>query len=162
MNETSRNSCNSMVFGQGGANASRESGRKEDRRIDIRTTNSEEIRRRIRRVTDLSMPKLMVCCLHDGDNDDNDNDDDGKSNDKTHLHIFPPHVLPDPIRIASEALSGNGKIVCFVLKGIKSFLAFYNFGDIVSHDVDCVINLCLNGSGLGIRPSVSNGSRGIG
>jgi len=151
-----------MVFGQGGANASRESGQKEDRRIDIRTTNSEEIRRRIRRVTDLSMPKLMVCCLHDGDNDDNDNDDDGKSNDKTHLHIFPPHVLPDPIRIASEALSGNGKIVCFVLKGIKSFLAFYNFGDIVSHDVDCVINLCLNGSGLGIRPSVSNGSRGIG
>jgi hypothetical protein len=31
------------------------------------------------------MPKLMVCCLHDGDDDDNDNDGDGNSNDKTHL-----------------------------------------------------------------------------
>lgn len=97
-----------MAFGQGGANASRESGQKENRRIDIRTTNSEETRRRIRRVTNLSMPKLMVCCLHDRDNDDNDNDDDGSSNDKAHLrrntlrrrhgeqkklhylHIFPP------------------------------------------------------------------------
>jgi len=36
-------------------------------------------------MTNLSIPKLMVCCLHDGDNDDNDNDGDGKSNDKTHL-----------------------------------------------------------------------------
>lgn len=98
-----------MAFGQVGSNASRESGQKENRRIDIRTTNSEEeTRRRIGKVTNLSMPKLMVCCLHDRDNDDNDNDDDGSSNDKTHLrrntlsrrhgehkklrylHIFPP------------------------------------------------------------------------
>jgi hypothetical protein len=56
------------------------------------------------------------------------------------------------------------KPTCLVLKGIESFLAFYNFGDIVSHDVDCVINLCLNGSGLGIGilPRASTGSRGIG
>jgi hypothetical protein len=74
-----------MVFGQGGANTSRESGQKEDRRTDIRTTNSEKTRGLIRRVTDLSMPKLMVCGLHDGDNDDNDNHDDGKSNNKAHL-----------------------------------------------------------------------------
>ena len=51
---------------------------------------------------------------------------------------------------------------CLVLKGIKSLLTFYNFGDIVSHDGDCVIDLCLNGSSLGIWPRASTGSRGIG
>lgn len=77
--------CNSMVFGQGGAVRLTRKRSKEDRRNDIRTTNSEKTRKRIRIVTDLSMPKLMVCCLHDGDNDDNDNHDDGSSDDKTHL-----------------------------------------------------------------------------
>ena len=46
-------------------------------RIDIRTTNSQKTRGRIRKVTDLSMLRLMVCCLHDGDDDNNDNDGDG-------------------------------------------------------------------------------------
>jgi hypothetical protein len=65
-----------MILRHEGVNTSRESGRKEDRRIDIRTTNSET-RGCIRKVTDLSMLRLMVCCLHDGDNDNNDNDGDG-------------------------------------------------------------------------------------
>ena len=51
---------------------------------------------------------------------------------------------------------------CLVLQRIKSLLTFYNLGDIVSHDADGVIYLCLNGSGFGIRPSASTRSRGIG
>lgn len=62
---------------------------------------------------------------------------------------------------------GEGKIVsekiptCLVLQRIKSLLTFYNLGDIVSHDVDGVIYLCLNCSGFGI-PSTCTRSRGIG
>jgi hypothetical protein len=86
------------------------------------------------------------------------------------ISIYVPYGMISPSRREGPKRGGNahvGKIVwetptCFVLKGIKSFLAFYNFGDIVSHDVDCVIDLCLNGSGLGIWPSISSGSRGIG
>jgi hypothetical protein len=48
------------------------------------------------------------------------------------------------------------------LQRIKSLLTIYNLGDIVSHDVDSVIYLCLNMGGFGIRPSTSARSRGIG
>jgi hypothetical protein len=54
---------------------------------------------------------------------------------------------------------------CLVLQRIKSFLTFYNFGNVVPHDVDSVIYLCLNVSSLGIRPRASTGStwsRGVG
>jgi hypothetical protein len=85
------------------------------------------------------------------------------------ISIYVPHSMVSPSRREGPNRGGNarvGKIVrktptCLVLKGIKSFLAFYNFGNIVSHDVDCVIDLCLNGSSLGIRPSAFTGSRGI-
>ncbi len=80
------------------------------------------------------------------------------------------HLRPVPSR---EEANGGGNTpvgkqykkktpTCLVLEGIKSLLTFYNPGDIISRDADCVINLCLNGSGLGIRPGVSTGSRGIG
>jgi len=104
----------------------------------------------------------VVCYPHNGNNNNNEDDEDGSSDDETHFHVFPPHVLPDPIRVAPETLSGNGKVVCLVLQGVQSLLALYNLGDIVSHDVDGVINLCLNVSGLGVRPSASARSRGIG
>jgi len=103
-----------------------------------------------------------VCCLHNGNDNNYNDDEDGNPDDETHLHVFPPHVLPDPIGIAPEALSGNGKVVCFVLQRVQSLLTLYNFGDIVSHDVDGVVDLCLNGCCLGIRPRASSGSRGIG
>jgi hypothetical protein len=160
MNETSIHPCNSMAFGQGGANASRESGQKENRRIDIRTTNSEETRRRIRRVTDLSMPKLMVCCLHDRDNDDNDNDDDGKSNNKAHLrsnrlsrrhgeqeklhylHIFPPsQVEKAHVSYTSGTRGSHSKLTTCSVKLFSSsiLLCHKNSWDIPSGpDSHCV------------------------
>jgi len=105
---------------------------------------------------------VVLRCLHDGNDDNYDDDEDGNANDETHLHVFPPHVLPNPICIAPEALRGNCKVVCLVLQRVKSLLTLYNLSDIVSHDVDGVVNLCLNSRGLGIRPSASAGSGGIG
>jgi len=104
----------------------------------------------------------MFCCLHNRNNDNEDDDEEGNSNDKAHFHVFPPHILPDPIGIASEALSGYSKIVSLILQRVKSLLTLYNLGNVVSHDGDSVINLCLDGSSLGIWPRASAGSRGIG
>jgi hypothetical protein len=49
-----------------------------------------------------------------------------------------------------------------VLQGVKSLLAFYNLGDIVSHDVNSVVNLSLNGGGFWVRPSATARARRIG
>ncbi len=83
INERSIHPCNSTILRQEGL-TKKWTKRRTGRRIDIRTTNSEETRGRIRRVTYLSR-SIMVCCLHDGDNNDGDNDGDGNSNDNTHL-----------------------------------------------------------------------------
>lgn len=31
----------------------------------------------------------------------------------SHLHVLPPHLLTDAVGTASEALSGDGKVVCW-------------------------------------------------
>lgn len=51
---------------------------------------------------------------------------------------------------------------CFVLQRVKSFLTLDNLGNIVPHNVDGVIDLRLNVSGLGVRSRASFGSRGVG
>jgi len=72
-----------------------------------------------------------------------------------------PHVLPHPIRVTPEALRRNGEIVCLVLQRVKSLMALNNLGDVVSHDVDGIIDLCLNGSSLGVLPPAGiSGIRG--
>jgi hypothetical protein len=51
----------------------------------------------------------------------NDNDDENdQANDyaHAHLHIFPPHLLPDSVCSSSEALSGDCEVVCLVLERI--------------------------------------------
>jgi hypothetical protein len=51
---------------------------------------------------------------------------------------------------------------CFILQRVKSFLTLDNLGNIVPHDVDGVIDLRLNVSGLGVRTRASFGGRGVG
>jgi hypothetical protein len=68
---------------------------------------------RIRIVTNLSRLKLMVRCLHDGNDDDYDDDEDGNPDDEAHLsgnslsrcqleqdclhylHVFPPSQVQE-------------------------------------------------------------------
>lgn len=86
MKEWSIHLYNSIIFDTEGPTPLEKKQPKENRRINIRTTNNGKTRGRIRTVTYLSMLRLMMCCLHDGDDDNNDNDGDRNSNDKTHLH----------------------------------------------------------------------------
>jgi hypothetical protein len=54
------------------------------------------------------------------------------------------------------------KRTCLVLQRVKSLLALYDLCDIVSHNVNSVVDLSLNGSGLWVPSSASAWGRGIG
>ena len=106
--ELSNHPCNSRILQHREVLTPRERGRKEDGRINIRTTTSGNTGGHIRRVTNSSRLKLMVRCLHDGNDDNYDDDEDSSPDDETHLsrnslsrrqheqecldylHVFPP------------------------------------------------------------------------
>ena len=58
---------------------------KRDRRSTYVQQPAGNTGERIRRVTNLSKLKLMVRCLHNGNDDNYDDDEDGTSDDETHL-----------------------------------------------------------------------------
>lgn len=51
---------------------------------------------------------LRKNCWH---NDDYQKNDDPADQAHTHLHVFPPHLLPDPVCTTTETLGRVGKIV---------------------------------------------------
>ena len=82
-------------------------------------------------------------------NDDDTEQDDNTSNQAhPHLHILPPHLLSDPIGATSEALGGNCKVVCFVLKRIQSFASLRDFVDVFSHHTHGIVDLLRNKSAI--------------
>ena len=64
---------------------------------------------------------------HDEENDDADNDTDA------HLHVFPPHLLPDSVGTPSETLSGDGQVVGLILECIETFATLRHFVDVLFH-----------------------------
>lgn len=60
------------------------------------------------------------------------------------------------------AKKSQKKPTCFILQRVKSLLTLDNLGDIIPHDVDGVIDLGLNASGLGVPSRASVGSSGVG
>ena len=84
--------------------------------------------------------------LHDGDNNDHDDNGNGSADDKTHLHVLPPHVLSHSVGSTTEALGGDGKVIGLILQRIQSFSTLGHLSDVFSHDPDCVINLLLDRS----------------
>lgn len=58
---------------------------------------------------------LFVCRLDDRHDDDHDDDGNCYTYDDAHLHIFPPHVLANPVGSTAETLCGHSKVICFVL-----------------------------------------------
>ena len=83
--ELSNHPCNLRILRHRERLTSQERGRKEDRRVNIRTTTSGDTGERIRRVTN-SRLKLMVRCLHDRNDDNYDDDEDGNPDDEAHLN----------------------------------------------------------------------------
>jgi hypothetical protein len=74
------------------------------------------------------------------DNDDEQNND---SNDKahSHLHVLPPHLLTNTVGTTSEALSGNGKVVCLILKRIQTLTTLGDFVDVLAHYTNGIVDL---------------------
>ena len=56
-----------------------------------------------------------------GHNDHDEKDDDSNNDANSHLHVFPPHLLPDSVGTSSKALCRDGQIVSLVLKAIELF-----------------------------------------
>jgi len=91
----------------------------------------------------------------DGWNDDDENqNDDAGDEAHSHLHVLPPHLFADSVRAASEALRGNSKVVCLVLKSVKPLASLGDFVDVVSHNAHRVINLGLQGLCSGVTSSL--------
>ena len=53
-------------------------------------------------------------------NDDDQQDDDADNDAHAHLHVLPPHLLPDPVCASAEALCRYSKVVGLVLQCIKA------------------------------------------
>ena len=51
-------------------------------------------------------------------NNDDDEDDQPNDDAHAHLHVFPPHLLPDSVCASSEALSRDCQVVGLVLERI--------------------------------------------
>lgn len=78
--------------------------------------------------------------LTTGDNDDNEQDDDADDEAHSHLHVLPPHLLPDPVGTAPKPLCRSGQVVRLVLKAVEAFTTFRDFVDVVAHDIDSRID----------------------
>jgi len=53
----------------------------------------------------------MASRLYDRNNDNNNDDGDGYANNDTHLHVFPPHVLANPVCTTTEALGRDCEVI---------------------------------------------------
>lgn len=73
-------------------------------------------------------------------NDNNEKDDDTNDQAHSHLHVLPPHLLPDSVGTTAETLSGNGKVVGLVLQTVQVFSTLRDLVDVRAHDVDGRIN----------------------
>jgi hypothetical protein len=51
-------------------------------------------------------------------NDDDDENDQPDDYAHAHLHVFPPHLLPDSVCASSEALSRDCKVIGLVLERV--------------------------------------------
>jgi len=57
----------------------------------------------------------VMCRLDNRDDDDYDDDRNDSTDNKAHLHVFPPHVFSDTISPATETLGRYGQVVSLVL-----------------------------------------------
>lgn len=69
------------------------------------------------------------------DNDQDQNDDAG-NDAHAHLHVLPPHLLPDPVGAPAEALSRRGEVICLVLQVVNALATLVGHVDVVPHRVD--------------------------
>lgn len=66
-------------------------------------------------------------------NDHNEKDDDANDDTNSHLHVFPPHLFPDPVRTFPETLRLSLQVVGLVLKGVEVFTTFVRRFDVLLH-----------------------------
>ena len=76
-----------------------------------------------------------------GNNNDEDEDDDAGNQAHSHLHILPPHLLPDSIGAATETLGGDGQVVGLVLEVVEALATLRHLVDVLSHHPHGVVNL---------------------
>lgn len=58
-----------------------------------------------------------------------------------HLHVFPPHLLSNPIGSTAEPLGGVGEVVCLVLEGVEALSTLGDLVDVLAHHTDGIIDL---------------------
>jgi hypothetical protein len=78
---------------------------------------------------------------HDDNHQQNDDSDDYA---QAHLHVLPPHLLPDPVGTTTETLGGLRQVIGLVLETVKSRSAIGDLVDVLAHNSDSIIDLLLD------------------
>lgn len=68
--------------------------------------------------------------------DDQDQDDNAGDDAHAHLHVLPPHLLPDTVGAPTETLSRHGQVVCLVLQIVDALATLVGHVDVVPHGVN--------------------------
>ena len=90
-----------------------------------------------------SLVGVLKCALTCRNDDNNKEDDNADDQTHAHLHILPPHLLPNTIGSTSKALCGSGEIFSLPL-GIIDLIASNMHGiDVLLHYADGIIDLLL-------------------
>lgn len=77
-------------------------------------------------------------------NDDHQQDDDSDDYAHAHLHVLPPHLLPDPVGSTTEALGGLRQVIGLILEAVKSRTAVGDLVDVLAHNSNGIIDLLLD------------------
>jgi len=78
-------------------------------------------------------------------NDNHQKNDDTNNYAHAHLHVLPPHLLPNPVCTTAEPLGRVRQVVSLVLKSVQPCATVCDLVDILAHYTDSVIDLLLDG-----------------
>jgi hypothetical protein len=98
----------------------------------ITATSSLQLHTRISNVLGTALSQQWQLTRHNDCNQDDDND--GSDDAHAHLHVLPPHGLPDPVGSAAEALGGDSEVVRLVLQRVEALSTLRDLVDVVTHD----------------------------
>jgi len=102
---------------------------------------------------------VIILCLDDRYDDDDQQEDNTQCHDGGPLGILPPHLLANAVGTLAERLRRDGQVIRLVLKRVEVFSTLSNFGDIISHDTDSVVDLTLDCCRLGVAACLGSSAR---
>lgn len=109
--------------------------------------NKTQIMRLLRRLrTRRSSRRVLMSFWPRNNRNDNDKNDQQQNtaDNHIHLHILPPHLLPDSVCASTELHWWRLQIFGTILERVEMFTAFHNFLDVIVHNSHDLVHLALD------------------